>query len=184
MHPQAVRLARPPSEPEGLPNVTTRIATLAGCIALFILALTIVVPRFADDRSADGEPAALAQALATATSGHEHGASHAEHAAQLDVAGLLETDTQSLRFCASSSLQPYEGALQQIEDLGGGEAATRFARCLLETMLYHAPASSAAELDTHHGHFAGCFAALAEQRFPDPSQAADAAAECVATDQQ
>jgi hypothetical protein len=157
-----------------------RIATLAGCIALLILALTIVVPRYADDRSADDEPAALA----TATSGHEHGAAHSEHATQFDVAGLLATDTQSLRFCASSSLQPYEGALQQIEDLGGGEAATRFARCLLETMLYHAPASSAAELDTHHGHFAGCFATLAEQRFPDPSLAADAVAECVATDQQ
>jgi hypothetical protein len=141
------------------------------------------VPRVADDRSANADSDALAETQASPTPANEHGASHSEHTAEFDVAGLLATDTQSLRFCASSSLQPYEGALQQIEDIGAGEAATRFATCLLETMLYHAPADTVAELNTHHEHFAGCFAVLVEQRVADPAQAADAVAACIATGQ-
>lgn len=163
--------------------MTVRIAALTSCIIVLILAVTVVAPRFANDRSGNAGIHTSAKAQASPTAANEHSAPHADHAAEFDVAGLLTTDRQSLRFCAVSALQPFEAALQQIEAVGAGEAATRFETCLLETMLYHAPLSTVQELSTHHDHFVECFAALTEQRSRDQAQAGDAISACVATGQ-
>src|SRR3990172_11792532 len=86
---------------------------------------------------------------------------HAHTGPPGSVADLLRSEAPAVGFCVSAALEPFDGAVAQIRDIGPMETGERFRRCLIDTMFDHATESTLAEIETHRPHFTDCFGALA-----------------------
>lgn len=87
---------------------------------------------------------------------HVHSASVPE-----EVVAQLSGHPGDVAFCASASLEPFDGALAQLRASGPGEAAGRLRWCLMETLFGHTGQAIADALDTYMAGLVSCYQPLA-----------------------
>lgn len=105
---------------------------------------------------------------------------HVDHAGPPGwVADQMRTQDQAVGFCISAALEPFQGAVAQIREIGPVEAGERFRRCMLDTIFDHASEQTLAELESHRQHFTACFGELANRDDTEKAVAVAATLSCV-----
>ena len=123
-----------------------------------------------------GEPAGVA--ITAPGDGTWGGGSHHTASAR-PVAEQLAARADDVAFCVGSTLEPFDAAWAQLEALGGGDAAERTRRCLMELVFTHVDPATAENVRAQMPAFSACYQRAIDLPTPDKPQAMAEITECL-----
>lgn len=153
-----------------------RVRWLPGLLLAMVTAALLLARGQADAPVAAFAPATSFQAPPTIASfpgAHPHGP------LAVDVPGRLADQADGVTYCASASLEPFEGALAQLRADGPGEAAERLRWCLMETVFGHTDAATEVSVRELLPRFLDCYRQVSILPAPTKQQASGQVAACV-----